>query len=244
MRSRRAELSLHHPARLITVGFVAVVLIGSIVLALPGAAGDGDGVGWRVAVFTATSATTVTGLGVVDTGADFSLFGQAAIVALVQVGGLGVMTMASIVGLLVSRRVGLRARNLAVGEASGIEAGEVRSTLKAVASIAFVVELATALVLATRFATAYDYSLPKALWHGVFHSVMAFNHAGFALYPDNLMRFVHDPVVNVSLIVSMIVSSIGFPVLRELKRERRPSRWSVHAKLTLSVTAILLVIGW
>jgi len=243
VRNLRADLSLRHPARLITVGFFALVVLGSVALALPLAAGGSDGIGWRTAVFTATSATTVTGLGLVDTGKAFSLFGQTIIAVLVQVGGLGVMTMASMVGLLVSRRLGLRARTLAIGEASGITSGEVRSTLKAVATIALVVELATALVLAVRFATTYDYSAPKALWHGVFHSVMAFNHAGFSLYADNLMQFVNDPVVNSVLIVSMVVSSVGFPVLRELHRERRPRRWSVHTKLTLSVTAILLILG-
>jgi trk system potassium uptake protein len=243
MRSLRADLGLRHPARFITVGFCVLVLLGSLALALPMSGGGSDGVGWRVAVFTATSAATVTGLGMVDTGSDFSLVGQVVIATLVQIGGLGVMTMASIIGLLVSRRIGLRARTLSGGEVSGVEPGEIRSTLKAVVAIAVVIEFTTALILAARLTTTYDYSLPKALWHGVFHSVMAFNHAGFALHPDNLTRFVHDPVVNLTLIAAMVVSSLGFPVLRELRRARRPRTWSLHAKLTLSVTAILLVVG-
>ena len=195
------------------------------------------------ALFTATSAVCVTGLTVVDTATYWSPFGQAAILALIQIGGFGVMTLASLLGLVISRRLGLGSRVLAARETKGAM-GDVRAVLTGVAIISLTVETVTALILTVRFATAYDNPWPTSLWRGVFHSVSAFNNAGFALFSDNLIGFATDPWICLPIAVAVIIGGLGFPVILELvRRYREPRRWSVHTRLTLIMTAILLVGG-
>ncbi len=238
---RRANRQLNrHPARLIVVAFAALVVIGTVLLWLP--ISHRGGVSLLAALFTSTSAVCVTGLAVVDTGTAWTPFGHVVLVVLVQIGGLGIMTAASIAALVVSRRVGMRARALARSETADVEPGEIRRVLAHVAAWSAAVEGVVAVVLTVRFALD-DLSLPDALGHGVFHSVMAFNNAGFGLRSDNLVRYVGDPVVTVAVTVAIVLGGLGFPVLAELWRERRPRRWSLHTKLTLVVTGALLVLG-
>jgi potassium uptake TrkH family protein len=196
------------------------------------------------ALFTATSAVCVTGLVVVDTPTYWTGFGQTVILALIQIGGFGIMTMASLMILLITRRMGLRSRLTAAAETKNLGIGDVRSVLVGVARVSIVVELATAAVLTTRLATGYDEPVGRAAYLGVFHAVSAFNNAGFALYGDSLMQFTTDPWICLPIVAAVIVGGIGFPVLLELRRQlRRPRRWSMHTKLTLSMTGVLLVGG-
>lgn len=196
------------------------------------------------ALFTATSAVCVTGLVIVDTSTHWSGLGEAIILALIQVGGFGIMTMASLLGLLVSRRMGLRSRLTTAAETKSVGIGDVRAVLLGVARVSLLFETATALVLTARFAIGYDEPLARAAYLGVFHAVSAFNNAGFGLYQDSLVRFVTDPWICVPISVAVIAGGLGFPVLFELRRQlRRPSRWSLHTKLTLSVTGLLLLLG-
>ena len=161
-----------------------------------------------------------------------------------QVGGLGTMTLASLLGLAISRRLGLRARVTAAAETKAVGLGDVRGVVLGVARTSLVVELAVAVVLALRFWAAYDVSPGRAAYLGVFHSVSAFNNAGFALWPDSLVRFATDPWICLPIAASVIVGGIGFPVILELrKRLRTPRAWSMHTKMTLWATAVLLVLG-
>jgi potassium uptake TrkH family protein len=205
------------------------------------------GIDWTdpvTALFTATSAVCVTGLVVVDTGTYWSTFGEVVILALIQVGGLGTMTLASLLGLAISRKLGLRARVTAATETKAVGLGDVRGVVLGVARTSLVVELAVAVVLALRFWAAYDVSPGRAAYLGVFHSVSAFNNAGFALWPDSLVRFATDPWICLPIAASVIVGGIGFPVILELrKRLRTPRAWSMHTKMTLWATAVLLVLG-
>ena len=146
------------------------------------------------ALFTSTSAVCVTGLTVVDTPTYWSGFGQAVILGLIQVGGFGIMTLASLLGLLVARRMGLRSRLTAAAETRSVGIGDVRRVLLGVAIISAAVESIAAVALTARFALAYDEPFPRAVYLGVFHSVSAFNNAGFALYSDNLIGFATDSV--------------------------------------------------
>ena len=235
---------LRHPAQAVVVGFAVAVLVGTALLMLPVSRVGSAGAPLLVALFTSTSAVCVTGLVVVDTPTYWSGFGQAVILGLIQVGGFGIMTLASLLGLLVSRRMGLRTRLTAAAETKSIGIGDVRNVLLGVAKVSLVFESLTAVVLSLRFLLGYDEPPARALYLGVFHAVSAFNNAGFALYSDNLMGFVTDPWICLPIAVAVIFGGLGFPVVFELRRHfRRPGWWSLHTKLTVSVTALLLVLG-
>src|SRR5919112_1431464 len=143
-----------------------------------------------IATFTSMSAVCVTGLGIVDTATFWSPFGQAVILALVQVGGFGIMTFATLLGLLVGRRLGLRSSLIAQAESHTLNLGDVRHVLRRVAVTMALFEGAIAAVLTVRFRTRYDDAWRDAVWHGVYYAVQAFNNGGFALHSDGLVEFV------------------------------------------------------
>ncbi|OLT53430.1 ATPase [Cellulosimicrobium sp. CUA-896] len=242
-RRPRSTSTAGRPGRLVVGGFAATVAVGTVLLLLPVSA-TGRAPTLVEALFTATSAVCVTGLAVVDTGTFWSPFGQVVVLTLIQLGGFGVMTAASLLGLLLSRRLDLRTRLVAAASTRSIGLGDVRSVLVGVVRVTALVEGTVALVVAARLVVGYDVAPGTALWHGVFHAVSAFNNAGFALHPDSLMGFVGDPWVCVPLCVAVVLGGIGFPVLFELYRRRvRPSRWSLHSKLTVVTTGTLLAGG-
>jgi trk system potassium uptake protein len=224
---------------------VPVRALGTILLMLPAARAGVGAASPLTALFTATSAVCVTGLAVVDTPTYWSPLGQVVILGLMQVGGFGIMTMATMLGLLVSRRgLGLRTRLVAQAESHTLNLGDLRSVLARVALATVLFEAATFTVLTGRFRLTYMDSWGTAAWHGLFHAVSAFNNAGFALYTDSMVRFGTDGWVLVPLAVAVLAGGLGFPVLIELRREfRRPSTWSVHTKLTVFGSGVLLVLG-
>jgi Trk-type K+ transport system membrane component len=182
---------------------------------------------------------------VVDTGTFWSGFGQAVILGLIQAGGFGIMTMASLLGLLVARRLGMRLQLSAQAETKSLGVGEVRSVVLGVLRVSVIFEAAVAVMLTLRFAYGYDESWGRAAYLGLFHSVSAFNNAGFGLYPDSLMGFVDDPFICGPIVIAVIAGGLGFPVLFELRRRfRRPGPWSTHIKITIGATVVLLVSGW
>ena len=226
------------------VAFAGGVAIGTALLALPVSRAGPGGASLLEAAFTSTSAVCVTGLTVVDTPEYWSGFGEGVILALIQVGGFGIMTLASLLGLLVARRLGLRTRLTAQTETKSLGLGDVRRVLVGVAAFSLVFELLAALILTLRLHTAYDEPLGQAAYHGVFHAVSAFNNAGFALYSDNLVRFATDPVISLTVAFAVIAGGLGFPVLFELRRELlTPSTWTVHTRIVVWATLILLVAG-
>ena len=250
-RARRAPAPAHgraegnirrRPGRLLVTSFGLAIVVGTGLLMIPAASTRGVTV--LEALFTATSAVCVTGLGVVDTETGWTGFGQAVILLLIQVGGFGIMTLASTLGLLITRRLGLQTRLLAASATRSVGLGDVRSVLLGVLRVTLVVEVVTAVLLAARFSLGYGEPPLRAAWLGVFHAVSAFNNAGFALWSDNLVRFGQDPWICLPVAVAVIVGSLGFPVVFELARRRgRPSRWSLHTKLTVLMTVVLLVAG-
>ncbi len=196
------------------------------------------------ALFTATSATCVTGLAVVDTQAHWSTFGHVVIMSLIQVGGFGIMTLATLLGLLVSRRLGLRSRLVAQAETHSLVLGDVRRLVLWVGVVMLTVEAIVAAILTARFRAVYYDGLGEALWQAVFHAVSAFNNAGFSLYSSNLTGFVSDGWICLPIALAFMLGGLGFPVLYELRRGwRRPAHWSVHVKLTLLGSAVLVVTG-
>jgi len=239
---------LRHPARLVVAGFVAAVVVGTALLMLPAAAEPGNSTGVVTALFTATSAVCVTGLAVVDTATHWSTFGELVVLGLIQVGGLGIMTLASLLGLLVARRLGLRLQLTAQAETKTFGLGEVRQVVIRVIAISVVIEALTAVILTVRFATGYGMVWDRAVYEGVFHAVSAFNNAGFALYATSLTPFATDPWITVPVMVALVAGGLGFPVLFEIGRRlhrRTPGRgrWSLHIRITLLTSAVLTGVG-
>ena len=234
----------HHPGRVIAGAFAAAVAVGTALLSLPVASAGPGRADFLTALFHATSAVCVTGLVTVDTGTYWSGFGQAVILLCIQAGGLGIMTLATLLAVLLSRRLGLRARLIAQAETKALSAADVRRVIRRVVVFSLATEAMVAIVLGIRFASGYDHSLPSAAYYGMFHAVSAFNNAGFGLNADNLVQYVADPTISLTICAAVIVGGLGFPVVFELAREwRTPRSWSVLTRITVIVTVALLVVG-
>lgn len=232
--------------RIIAVMFLLIILIGALLLMTPAAARDGVSCGFTPALFTATSATCVTGLVMFDTWTQFSGFGQAVILCLIQIGGLGFMSMASIFVFLLRRRVSMKQRLLmaqamSVNDVSGI----VRMQLLVLKGT-FLIEGTGAVILTARFWP--EFGFVKALKWGVFHSVSAFCNAGFDIMGSetpgmSIIPYNTDPVVNLTLGALVVLGGLGFFVWEELWRLRSFKKLSVYSRLVLIITAVLLVFG-
>ena len=237
--------TIQHPARLVPLALLVTILVGTVLLMLPMSRADPGGAPLLIALFTSTSAVCVTGLAVQDTATYWSGFGQGVILALSQIGGFGIMTGATLLGLLVTRRLRLSTRLIAQAETRSIALGEVAGLLRLIFLVTVSVELAAAAILTLRLRYAFQEPWEQAIWNGLFHAISAFNNAGFSTYSDGMMRFVADPVVIMTVTVAVVLGGLGFPVLYELRRKlRHPARWSIHTKITLLGTAVLLPAGW
>jgi trk system potassium uptake protein len=235
---------LGHPGKVIATGFAVIITIGTVLLSLP-VAREADGRATFVeALFAATSAVCLTGLATVDTGGHWSVFGEVVMMFLIQAGGLGIMTIATVFTLLVSRRIGLRARFLAQAETRALSLADVRRVVRNIVVFSVACELVIAVILTIRYTVGYDMGFGTAIYNGAFHSVSAFNNAGLALKPNSMMDYVHDPWISLTIAAAVVVGGLGFPVVFELLRTwRRPREWSVLTRITVTVTSILLVLG-
>lgn len=227
------------------LGFLAAIAVGTGLLMLPVArAGDGAAPP-LTALFTSTSAVSVTGLVTVDTGTYWTPFGQVVILVLMQVGGFGIMTGASLLGLLVARKLRLRDKMAAQTESKQLALGDIRRVVVRIAIFTFSVEAVIALMLFLRFKTGYAQGWGESAWNAVYHSISAFTNGGFSPHADSLARYVTDPLVCVPIILGVVIGGIGFPVLADLaRRHGSPSKWTVHTKLTVLATAVLLIAGF
>ena len=233
-----------HPSRVVPAAFLAAIVVGTILLSLPASTPGPGRASALTAAFTSVSAVCVTGLTTVDTATYWSPFGQAVILGLIQVGGFGIMTLATLLGILVGGKLRLTSSLIAQAETHTLNVGDVRHVIRRIALTILTFEVGFAAVLTLRFRSAYDESWALALWHGTFHAVSAFNNAGFALYSDNLVSFVDDVWIILPICVAVIAGGIGFPVLFELRRRwRSPDRWSVHTRLTVYGSLLLLTVG-
>lgn len=241
--SRRAAFRLH-PAQAVVVGFALAVLVGTLLLMLPISKAGVGGASFIDALFTATSAVCVTGLTVVDTVTHWSPFGQVVIMILIQLGGLGIMIFASLIGLVLARKLSVRSRLNTAAEAKAVGFADVRGLVRGIVLISVTIEAAVFLLLGARFLFGYGYAPGEAAWHAGFLAVSSFNNAGFALFSDNLMGFVSDPFICLPISAAIILGGLGFPVIMQLRKEfTKPLHWSMNTKLVLWATVVLLVGG-
>jgi potassium uptake TrkH family protein len=235
---------LRHPAQYVVVAFVSASLVGAVLLLLPWMTqGDGS-TSPLTALFTATSAVCVTGLVVVDTGGHWSPLGEGVILLLIQVGGLGIMTLSSLIVVGLARRLGLRQRLIAAASTGSLELGQVRSVLSGVLRVTVIVESAAALILFLRIWMTHGEPMGRAVWLAVFHAVSAFNNAGFGLFSDSMVGYQNDPLVLGVIAAAVIIGGLGFPVWVQIAAHPRSvHQWDLHAKLTVATVIVLLVGG-
>ncbi|QDI92505.1 Ktr system potassium transporter B [Salicibibacter halophilus] len=229
------------PPQWVIFGFIIFIIIGTILLALPQASADGESVGFLDALFMAVSAVCVTGLAVLEPGGDFSAFGQVIIMVLVQLGGLGFMVFGVTVAILVGKVMGMKYRLLLQPTTNTFSARGIIRLAMTILLLALSLEAITAIILTIRWSSELGWA--EAAYFALFHSVMAFNNAGFTLFDNSMENYIGDPVVNLSLSVLFIVGGLGFMVLVDLFRKRSLRRLSLHSKLVLVTSAILLVGG-
>jgi potassium uptake TrkH family protein len=235
---------MSHPVRAVPLAFLLVIIIGAALLMLPVSRTDPGADAFMAALFTSVSAVCVTGLITVDTATFWTPFGQGIILGLIQAGGFGIMTLATLLALLVRKSIGLRGQLVAQTETHTLNFGDVRTVLVRVAKIMLGFEATTALILTIRFWIAYDPNPATALWHGIFHAISAFNNAGFSLYSDNLIGLAEDPWIITPICLAIIAGGLGFPVIIQLTRgELKPKNWTTHLRLTIYGTLFLLAAG-
>lgn len=230
------------PLRLLIMSFLTLIFSGTLLLKLPIATPADRPIGWVDALFTATSASCITGLTVRDTGTDFTLFGQIVILVLIQAGGLGVMTFSVFILAFFRKQVTLAQRSLfeqTLAEGAGAHMGKV---LRLVFVFTFVTEAAGAALLFVRWLP--EMGAAEALWQAVFHSVSAFCNAGFVLQPGGLMPWRGDAWVVLTISALVLLGGLGFFTVYEIVRSRSSRQHlSVHSKLAISVSAVLLLLG-
>ena len=242
MKRRKVTTS---PTRIIALVFAAIILLGTGLLMLPAASVSGESAPFLDALFTATSATCVTGLVPFDTGASWTGFGQAVILTMIELGGLGFMSMASLFIFMLRRKVGLKQRMVIAQALSLNDMEGVVSLQKWVLGGSLGIQLLGAIVLAIRFITAYGYRVGKAIWYGVFHAISGFCNAGFDIFGtgNSLLELNSDPVILITLMVLIVVAGLGFFVWEELARVHSFKKFSVYTKLVLITTFVLILGG-
>ncbi len=229
----------------LALSFLLIILSGAILLMLPISTG-GKAVSFMDALFTATSATCVTGLIVVDTGSYWSHFGQGVILVLIQIGGLGIMTFSSFIVFIIARKLSLWDQDVLDFVFTGGDRRNLRQLLWAIIVGTLLIEGIGAAILSVRF--SQDFAIGHAVYLGVFHSISAFCNAGFSLFPDSLMNYRGDLVINATIMALIVLGGLGFWVLYDLKNvikhKRNMHSTSLHTRLVLAVTAALIVFGF
>ncbi|MUL42554.1 TrkH family potassium uptake protein [Streptomonospora sp. PA3] len=232
------------PARLFVVLFLVVDFIGTGVLLLPVSHADGEELSFVEALFTSTTALAVCGLSVIGIGSELSVFGQVVVALLIQAGGIGIMTLASVLGVVVIHRFGLRMQLGVQAETRSLSVGDVGGVVGRVVRASLVCEAVLAVILVPRMWLGHGIPPGEALYSGAFHAVSAFNNAGLSLYDDSLTRFSGDGFILLPVAVATILGGLGFPVLLELRRHvASPRSWTLHAKLTVSTSMLLFAAG-
>jgi Trk-type K+ transport system membrane component len=244
--------------QLIAAAFTALILLGTFLLMMPISSKSGSVTNFFDALFTSTSSVTVTGLTTLDTASYWSTTGHVIIAFLIQIGGFGIIGFATLVGFLIEGRISLKNRISATSESSATKQPDIKTLLLNIAKLMLFFQLALFAFLTVRMFTEYGYSLEKALSHGAFQAISAFNQAGFALYTDSLMGFANDGWVIFPVFVIATLAGFGFPVLAEIRDRLKlklyvlfgkvadytmPAQWSLNSRIILWASLFLLVVG-
>lgn len=231
-----------HPAQVLAVGYLVVILVGTILLHLPIATTNPGSLPWLDCLFTATSATAVTGLIVVNTSSAFTSFGQVVIMLLIQFGGLGLMTMSTLLALVIGRRIGLQERVVMQKELGQFQLSGLVKVVKRVLLITAIIEGLGVVILFLRWQPLLG--AKKALYYAVFHSVSAFCNAGFDLFGNSMQNFNQDFITLFTISSLLILGGLGFGVVTDLFHLPKNKRLTFHSRMVLRVSLILLVLGW
>lgn len=238
MKLKYHSVKLSPPQMLILL-FVSFVILGTILLKLPFA--TTDSVSLIDALFTSTSAMTVTGLVVVDTGTAYTLFGQIVIMALIQIGGIGIMTFAVLIFIMLGKKIGFKERLVIQQALNQTSVGGVIQLVKRIVVFSFIIEAIAILLLAYKWVPEYGWSY--GLYTSVFHAISAFNNAGFSIWSDSLSQYVGDPVVNIVISFLFIIGGIGFTVIVDLWYTKELRKLSLHTKLMLIGTVVINILS-
>jgi potassium uptake TrkH family protein len=243
-RDHARSLAKATPARIALGVFTLLIGVFTALLSLPAATTDGQRTPFIDALFTAVSAICVTGLSTVETGTHWSTFGLTVIMVAVKLGGLGLMTVASLLSLSVMHRLGLAQRVITAQETRAERLAEVGGVLRVILITSTAFEAATFVAL-TPYMVVTEHGIGQSLFLGLFYAISAFNTAGFVPEAAGTAQYLGDPFFTIPIGLAVLVGSLGFPeILVVVRKLRTPRRWSVHAKLTLVTTALLLVAGF
>jgi trk system potassium uptake protein TrkH len=232
---------INKPSQLLTLWFIILILSGTLLLQLP-VSTTSKHIGFLDAIFTSTSAACVTGLIVKDTPKDFTFFGQLVILILIQVGGIGLMTVTGFFLLLLGKKFGIKERMLLKETYNASSMGGLIRFMLRVIIYSFTIETVGAILLFIDFSRNMD--VLKALWFAIFHSVSAFNNAGFALFSNSLVNYVGDPLVNITIMLLIFLGGLGFVALSDITNFMfKKEKISIYSKLVLKVSIILVILG-
>lgn len=231
------------PPKVLVLGFGGIIIIGALLLMMPIATTDGKGLTFLNALFTSTSAMCVTGLVVVDTGTVFTIFGQLVILCLIQVGGLGFMTFATLFAFLIGKRISLKERIILQESLNNLTIEGIVRLVRRIFIFTAVIEFVGAVILSIRF--SFDMPVRKAIYYGIFHSISNFNNAGFDLMGEfhSLTGYAEDPAVTLTVCALIVLGGIGFIVMNELYEFKKVRKLSLHTKVVLITTLFLIVVG-
>lgn len=241
----RTRMLKAHPGTLVLASFLLAISIGTLLLKLPYSSKAGH-IPWVDALFTATSAVCVTGLVVVDTSGHFTVFGQSVILALIQIGGLGVMTISVVLFRWIGRSVSFRHRKLMQDSFAHTPRGDIFDLIKSIVLFTAGAEIIGAVFLTIHWSREFPFG--HAVYTAVFHSISAFCNAGFALFSDSMVRYSDNVLLNTTICLLIVVGGIGFPVLYDvqswfLQRKGRRVRLSIQTKTVLITTLALIISG-
>lgn len=230
------------PAQTLALGYFIVIIIGTILLMLPIATTNQAGLDLIDALFTATSATCVTGLIVVNTSTAFTIFGQLVIMVLIQVGGLGLMTMSTLVYFILGKKISLKDRLIIQEDLNQFKISGIVRLVRYVIGVTLVIQGIGALLLFIRLIRQYP--IVKSIYYAIFHAISAFNNAGFDLFGNSLEDFTGDIIINLVVISLIILGGIGFAVLAELYNKRKFKTTSLQTKIVLTMSFILIILAF
>ena len=230
-----------NPPLFVCLSFFALILLGAILLNLPIASADGNSIGFLNALFTSTSASCVTGLIVANTATQWTVFGKIIIITLIQIGGLGTMVFLSLIAMVLNRRIGITERRIIQEQTSADTSKGIVKLVIYIIKFSLTVELIGAILLATKFIP--DFGLKKGILFSLFHAVSAFCNAGFDIIGNSLVDYVDDITVNLVIALLIIIGGLGFTVFIDIYRKKKFKNLTLHSKVVISISAILLLVG-